>query len=195
MIIERHYIVKRPRDLISTVHTIVYNTVDMAGKTKITIIAALGRKTRAIGKGGDLLWHLPGDLPRFKEITLGHPIIMGRKTFESIGHALPGRTNIVVTREAGWKKEGVLTAHSLPDAIMTAKKEGADIYVMGGGIVYKEALPLADRLLLTLVESDAPGDTFFPEYENLFVQVGHGERLITPEGVTYSYTEWKKGST
>src|SRR3989344_734446 len=117
----------------------------------IAIIAALGEQTRALGKNNELLWHIPDDLKRFKELTLGHPVIMGRKTWESLPpkfRPLPGRTNIVVTRQAGYVAEGAVVADSLETARVGATRApGADeMFVIGGGELYREALPFADRL-------------------------------------------------
>lgn len=142
----------------------------------VVIVAALGRKKRALGYKNKLLWHIPADLKRFKELTLGHPVIMGRKTFESIlamlGKPLPGRTNIVVTRNIDYSYPGVKVATSLEAGFMRALEENpTEIHIGGGAEIYKEALPYTDKLYLTLVESEAYADTFFPEYENLFIPV------------------------
>ena len=141
---------------------------------RISIIAALG-KDRAIGKDNRLLWHIPEDLKRFKTLTLGHPVVMGRKTFESIvtqlGKPLPGRTNIVVTRDTAWRHDGVEVAHTIEDALEKANGIGQEeVFVIGGAQVYTQALPFADRLYLTLVDSDQEGDAFFPPYENIFTK-------------------------
>ncbi len=110
----------------------------------INIIAALG-KDRAIGKHNQLLWHVRADLVRFKEITTGHPIVMGRKTFQSIGRVLPGRTNIVITRDPNWKFDGVTTI-SLDEALEKACALDEEVFVIGGGEIYAQALSRADRL-------------------------------------------------
>jgi dihydrofolate reductase len=143
---------------------------------RISIIAAIG-KNRVLGKNNKLLWQIPDDLKRFKELTLGHPVIMGRKTYESIlaslGKPLPGRTNIVVTRNPEYSvPEGVIVAHSLPEALSYAKDgAGADeIFVGGGGQLYEAALPFVDRLYLTLIDDEQEGDSFFPAYEEQFEQ-------------------------
>lgn len=131
----------------------------------ISLIVAMD-KNRAIGKSGGLPWYLPADLLHFKQITSGHPIIMGNKTFNSIGRTLPKRTNIVVTRRPGSFPEGVLVASSLKEAIDLAKQsEGADeIFVIGGGEVFKESINMADRLYVTEIETEVMGaDIFFPE--------------------------------
>lgn len=139
----------------------------------IAIIVALAAETRGIGNGGELLWHMPGDMKRFKELTTGHPVIMGRKTWESIPlkfRPLPNRTNIVVTRQADYKAEGAIIVDGLSDAFLTAEKAvGADeTFVIGGGELYSATLPYATRLYLTLVDDTAEADTFFPEYEKEF---------------------------
>lgn len=134
----------------------------------ISLIAALGHN-RVIGNGNDLPWHLPGDLAHFKEITSGHPVIMGRKTWESLPEKfrpLPGRANFVVTRSGWYKATGAQTAFSFPEALSYAKEaDGSDeIFVIGGGELYRAALPFASRLYLTLVDDPTPGTVTFPEY-------------------------------
>src|SRR4051812_33776838 len=134
---------------------------------KVSIIVAIDEK-RGIGKNNDLLFRIPEDFKRMKGLSSGHPIIMGRKNFESIGRVLPNRTNIIVTRSNDYTVDGAVVVHSLEEAIEAAKKSpGADeIIVFGGGQIYKEALEkgLVDRLYLTLVKGDFGADTFFPEY-------------------------------
>jgi dihydrofolate reductase len=127
----------------------------------LSIIVAVA-ENGVIGGGNQLLWKLSSDLKRFKELTTGHPIIMGRKTFESIGRALPNRRNIVVTRQGGYAKEGIETAPSLEDAIMRVAGE-PEFFVIGGGELYRQALPHANRIYLTRVHKPFEGDTTFPE--------------------------------
>lgn len=169
----------------------------------ISVIAAIG-KNRELGKNNKLLWKIPGDLIRFKKITTGHTVIMGRKTFESIGKPLVNRTNIVITRDAytfmknhlvsnGVHESGsryrkshqssriqqnkgntqTIVVSSLHEAIELAKEyEKEEIFIIGGGQIYKQALPLTDRLYLTLVDKIYPdADTFFPKYTALFPKV------------------------
>ena len=121
---------------------------------------------RGIGKNNGLMWHIPGELPRFKQITMGHPIIMGRKTFESIGRALPGRINIIVTQNPDFKAQNCKIVVSLDEAIEVAENEpgSKEIFIIGGGQIYQQALTKADRLYLTLVDGDFGADTFFPDY-------------------------------
>ncbi len=131
---------------------------------RISIISAFGRN-RELGKGNELIWRISPDLKRVKELTTGHPIIMGRKTFDSIGRPLPNRTNIVITRSQTCIK-GCLVFNSLTKGIEAAKEIDKDeIFIFGGASVYEEALPLVDRLYLTVIEDeDASADVFFPDY-------------------------------
>ena len=132
---------------------------------KISIIAALDSK-HGIGKNGDLLFKIPEDFKRFKEITMGHPIIMGRKTYKSIGRVLPGRTNIVVTRDMRYEITGAVIVHSLDEALRLASLAQGDdeIFILGGGEIFSQVMDKVDKLYLTLVEGDFKADTFFPEY-------------------------------
>lgn len=136
------------------------------------MVAAMGRG-RVIGKDNALLWHIPDDLKRFKALTLGHPVIMGRKTWESLPERfrpLPGRMNIVVTRQDGYEATGAVVAHSLEDARAAAMRAegGEEVFIIGGAQLYAEALPIAHRLYLTLIDDTKEGDAYFPEYENEF---------------------------
>lgn len=130
----------------------------------ISIIAAIG-KNNAIGRKNQLLWHLSEDLKHFKAITTGHTIVMGDRTFDSIGRPLPNRRNIVVTRNKDFKAEGCEISYSLEEVLDWAKKVPEEVFIIGGGQVYAQALPHADKLYLTLVE-DSPedADTFFGDY-------------------------------
>jgi dihydrofolate reductase len=130
--------------------------------TRLWIIAALA-DNGVIGKGGALPWRLPEDLARFKALTLGHTLIMGRKTFESIGKPLPGRTTVVITRRRDFAAAGVTVAHDPEEAVSLAA--GPDAFVAGGADVYALFLPLAERLYLTRVHGDYDGDTYFPPYD------------------------------
>lgn len=153
-------------------------------KPKISMIAAIG-KNREIGKDNRLLWHIPQDLKRFQKITLGHPVIMGRATFESLGKPLPERTNIIVTRNIDYQKEGCVIAHSLEEAIDLSKtKDQQEIFIIGGGQIYEQGIKLADKLYLTVVKAHFPADTFFPDYSefNRVIYKKEGEYK------QYSYT-------
>lgn len=139
-------------------------------------MVALG-SGRAIGHGNKLLWNIPADLKRFKQLTMGHPVIMGRKTFESIlahlGTPLPGRTNIVLTRDTSYAPQGALVVHSLEDALALASKQSGaeEIHIGGGAELYAQALPFVTRLYLTLIDAEKEADTFFPPYEQEFTKV------------------------
>ena len=127
----------------------------------ITLVVALGRN-REIGKDNQLLWHMPKDLQHFKDITSGHPIVMGRKTYESIGKPLPNRTNIVVSRKQNWFEEGILIVGSLKEALKFAKKIDDEVMVIGGADIFKQTIEVADKLQVTLVDESFEADTFFP---------------------------------
>ena len=128
----------------------------------ITIVVAMGLNNE-IGANNQLLWHLPKDLKHFKEITTGHPIIMGRKTYESIGKPLPNRTNIVVSTKKDWFEEGILIVGSLKEAIKFAKKMDEEIYIIGGGNIYEQTIDLAEKLEVTQVNAELKADIFFPK--------------------------------
>lgn len=159
--------------------------------TYLSIIVAMANN-RAIGKDNQLLWHLPEDLKYFKRVTMGKPIVMGRKTFESIGRPLPGRLNIVVTRQKGWKHKGVKVVHSIDDAMALADAQalidGVDeVMMIGGAELYEAALPEAEKLYLTRVDADIDGDAFFPELnEAEWKEVGR-ESFSASENNPYNY--------
>jgi dihydrofolate reductase len=124
-------------------------------------------ENRAIGKGNHLPWRLSTDLKRFRELTMGHHILVGRKTFQSIGKPLPGRQTIIVTRNEGFKPEGCLIAHSVEDGIRLAQERGeSELFICGGAEIYAQSLHMADRMYLTLVHTVVDADTFFPEWES-----------------------------
>lgn len=130
--------------------------------TRLTIIAAVARNG-VIGHDGGMPWHLPDELAHFKATTMGHTLLMGRRTFESIGRALPGRRTIVVTRDAQWHHSGVETAHSFAQALALAGPAD-EVFVAGGAQVYEQALPFTHRMLLTEVDATPEGDTWFPAW-------------------------------
>jgi dihydrofolate reductase len=160
----------------------------------VSIIVAIQQKDRGIGRGNDLLFKISEDQKRFKLLTTGHVIIMGRKTFESIGRPLPNRTSIVITRNEEWRHEGVLAVQSLAEAVQKARElEQEEIFIIGGSEVYAQALPFADRLYLTVVEGNEEADTFFPPYEMFTKEAERGEDLIDPmTGVTYHHSILEK---
>jgi dihydrofolate reductase len=143
-------------------------------------------QNRLIGGGNDLLWHLPNDLKYFKERTRGFPIIMGRKTFDSLGRPLPGRRNMVITRQADWTAEGVEVFGSLEDAL--AALNGADAFIVGGGEIYRVALPSVDLLYVTEVHAAIDGgDTWFPNYSEGFTETAR-EDHPADERHAYAYS-------
>lgn len=127
----------------------------------ISIIVAVA-ENNAIGFDNHLLWHISEDLKRFKSLTLGHHIIMGRKTYESVGKPLAGRVNIIISRQENYTIDGCLVAKSLEDALELAKQD-SEVFIIGGGEIYKQALSFADKIYLTRVHAGFTGDTFFPE--------------------------------
>lgn len=134
-----------------------------SGPHRLSIIVAMARN-RVIGRDGDLPWHLSADLKRFRKLTTGHAILMGRKTYDSIGRPLPERRSIVITRNAGYHPEGVKIASSVESALSLVRDD-AEAFIIGGATIYEQALPLADRLYVTLVEAEVDGDTSFPEID------------------------------
>lgn len=131
---------------------------------KISLISAIA-ENRAIGKDNRLLWHIPEDMKHFRETTSGHAVIMGQKTYESLGRPLPNRINIIVTFDKGFKAEGCVVLHSLDDAFeYVEKQDEEEVFVIGGGSIYKQTIDRADRLYLTLVKGEFDGDVFFPDY-------------------------------
>ncbi len=129
-------------------------------RPRIVLVAAVS-DNGVIGRDGDMPWHLPDDLKRFKVLTMGYPIVMGRCTWDSIGRPLPGRTNIIMTRDASFASEGISVAHSVDEALVSS---GANtVMIIGGGEIYRMFLPIADRVELTRVHTTLDGDTTFPE--------------------------------
>ena len=129
----------------------------------ISLIAAIG-KNNELGKGNDLIFKMPADMQHFKEITTLHTVLMGRKTFESIGKPLPNRRNVVITRDADYKKDGVEIAHSLSEALDIIGNNDEEVFVIGGGNLYEQTMPISDKLYITHIEAeDRKADVFFPE--------------------------------
>ena len=151
--------------------------------SEIVLVVAIARNG-VIGKDGAIPWHISDDMKRFKELTLGHTVVMGRKTWDSLPRKpLPGRINVVVTRQQDWQAEGAVTAHSLGQA--TAGTSGT-VMVIGGAEIYERALPLATRIELTEVHKDFPGDAFFTLDRKGWHETAR-EDHVTPDGVRYSY--------
>lgn len=142
-----------------------------------------------IGANNAIPWRIPEDMKRFKAITLGKPIVMGRKTWDSFPKKpLPGRTNIVITRDATWKAEGAVVVHSLDEALVRARSENPqEIAIIGGAEIYRQALPLADLIHLTEVHVDAGGDVSIPDFDAAHWRETARENHATPDGLRYSY--------
>jgi dihydrofolate reductase len=159
---------------------------------RLTVIAAMA-ENRVIGRDNTLPWRLPADLAYFKRITLGKAIIMGRRTWESLPGILPHRSHIVVSRDRDYRAQGAQVVHSLEEAIQIAG--GEEVFIVGGAQLYAQALPLADRLLLTLVHAEIDGDTRFPEFEGLRWRLVGCERHAADERNRYDYSfcEWRRG--
>lgn len=154
-------------------------------KPLISLIAAMANN-RVIGKDNAMPWHLPADLGHFKTVTLGKPIIMGRKTYESIGRPLPGRKNIVISRDSSYTIEGCETANSLDEAIELVS-DVEEIMIIGGGHLYSQTLPHADRLYLTFIDLNVDGDTQFPEFEHLELTEVKREKHLKDDKNPYDY--------
>ncbi len=160
-------------------------------QTRVSAIAAIGRN-RELGRGNDLIWRIPADLKYVKNLTMGHPLIMGRKTYESIGRPLPGRTMIVVSRTA-LDIPGCTVTPSVEAALEYARSiETEEIFIFGGAQIYEAALPFTDRLCLTQIDAEDIGaETYFPPYEELFIKktlIEEGEW----EGVTYAHIDFER---
>jgi len=152
---------------------------------RISIIAAIARN-RVIGINNTLPWHLPEDLKRFRALTMGHHIVMGRKTYESLGRLLPGRTTVIVSRQKNYAVEGAKVAYSLQQAIALSAGD-SEVFVIGGAELYKEALELADRLYLTEINPEFEGDAYFPEFERTAWAATESEQHVSADGLNYSY--------
>lgn len=161
-------------------------------KPRVSLIVAMA-KNRVIGANNTLPWHLPADLKHFKALTTGHHIVMGRKTFDSIGKALPGRTSVVITRNADYFVPGVIVTNSL-EAALSACGADKEIFVIGGAEIFIQALGLADTLYITEIKRDVAGDVSFPEFDKKEWQeisraIHHQE---TPEPLEYHFVEYRR---
>lgn len=153
--------------------------------TMVSVIVAVG-DGGVIGGNGGLLWHISEDLRMFRRVTTGHPVVMGRRTFASLGRPLPGRTNVVVTRNSSWRSDGVVAVGSLEQALAIFPSE-EEVFVIGGGEIYARAMPLADRLYLTRVYARFEGDVFFPEWEPSEWRLVSSERFERGEVFTHPF--------
>lgn len=165
-------------------------------KPNVSIVAAIAGKNRALGMNGQLVVRISDDLKRFKEITSGHAIIMGRKTYESIGRLLPNRKNFIVTKNADMNVPDAIMCASLEEAIekawmheLAGPNKNKEIFLIGGGEIYKQGLPYTNKLYLTLVESDAEGDVFFPDYSEFKKVLSREDRVDEKTGLKYSWID------
>ncbi|WP_099362819.1 dihydrofolate reductase [Fredinandcohnia onubensis] len=153
----------------------------------ISLLVAMDRN-QLIGKDNDLPWRLPADLAYFKRVTMGHPIIMGRKTFDSIGRPLPGRENIIVTRDTSYEAEGCKVIHSIEEIVSMNQQTDQELFVIGGAEIFKEILPHSDRLYITEINEEFKGDTYFPTFDKSKWKVISEEQGIKDEKNPYDYT-------
>ncbi|WP_257352357.1 dihydrofolate reductase [Pseudalkalibacillus decolorationis] len=149
----------------------------------ISLLVAVA-KNRVMGKDNDLPWHLPEDLKWFKNVSMGHTIIMGRNTYESIGKPLPGRKNVIITTDKSYIAEGCIVTHSIEEAL---EQNGEEQIVIGGAQVFKQVLPITDRIYLTQIDEEFEGDTFFPELDESEWEVTSKEKGIKNEKNPYDY--------
>jgi dihydrofolate reductase len=161
-----------------------------SGAPRIYLVAAVARNG-VIGAAGKLPWHLPEDLQHFKQLTLNHPVIMGRRTWESLGKPLPGRDNIVITRKPGYAAPGASVAASLEAAIALCTGEPV-AFVIGGAEIYAAALPLADGLVLTEIQSIFEGDRYFPEWDRKAWRVSQKETHTSAGGVRFDFVLYER---
>jgi dihydrofolate reductase len=152
----------------------------------LSLIVAMS-ENRVIGRNGRLPWHLSSDLRRFKQLTLGHHLVMGRRTFEAIGRLLPGRISVVITRQAGYQAAGALAAGNLDAALGLTAGDG-EVFVVGGAEIYRLALPAADRIFLTLVHAQLEGDAFFPAWDEAAWHLVESTRHPRDDRNEYAYS-------
>jgi len=153
----------------------------------VTIMAAIA-ENNALGKDNQLIWHLPADLKRFKKTTLNHAVIMGRKTYESLGKPLPNRTNILITRDKNYKAEGCVVVNSLKKSLKIALKVDENPFILGGAEIYKQAMPFADKLDITFVHHKFEADVFFPEIDKTIWKETSRENFKADENNKYDYS-------
>lgn len=157
----------------------------VAAKPRLSLIVAMA-KNRIIGANGKIPWHLPNELQLFKSVTMGHHIIMGRKTYESINRLLPGRTTVIVTRQKNYSIPGAKIAHTLDEAVALCAGD-SEIFVIGGGELYRAAMPRADRLYLTVVDAEPVGDTRMPEFDPAQWRISSTQRYTKDERHAHDY--------
>ena len=158
--------------------------------TQLSTIVAIANN-RVIGINNTLPWHLPEDLKRFRALTTGHHIIMGRKTYESLGRLLPGRTTVIVTRNQDYKVAGALVANSLQDAIAQSKGDD-EAFLIGGAELYQDGLKLSDKLYITEIDLDVAGDAHFPDFDRSDWQEMAREAHVSEKGLKFSYVTYQR---
>lgn len=158
-----------------------------SGGWQLAIAVAVGENL-AIGKDNQLLWHMPADLKFFKQTTSGHTVVMGRKTFDSVGRPLPNRRNIIITRDTALKIDGVEVVNSLEEAIYITENEEKPVFIVGGAEIYRQALPKTDILYLTTIHHNFDADTFFPEFDRNEWELVSSEPHKADEKNKYDYT-------
>jgi dihydrofolate reductase len=159
----------------------------------IALVAAVARGG-VIGRDGGVPWHLPEDLARFRSLTTGHAVVMGRRTWDSLPERfrpLPGRRNIVVTRDPDWRADGAERAGSLDDGLAHAAEE-TSVFVIGGAQIYRQALPLADELLLTEIDLEVEGDAFFPEFDRAAFDERSREPHVAEDGTRFAFVDYSR---
>ncbi|MFT4652887.1 MAG: dihydrofolate reductase [Patiriisocius sp.] len=164
---------------------------------KISMIAAMA-KNRVIGKDNKMPWHLSADLKHFKSVTLGKPVIMGRKTYESIGKALPGRKNIVITANQAYSLSDAIVVHSCDSALRIASLEAPEVMIIGGGAIYEAFLPKAEQLFLTFIDLEIEGDTQFPDYKKAgsWIELEReAHKIDDKNGYNYTFVKLAREST
>lgn len=159
----------------------------------ISMICAIARNN-VIGANNSLIWHIPSDLKRFKKITSGHTIIMGRKTFEALPGVLPKRKHIIITRDKNYNvdNENVEIFHSVDDVLKQFKNSSEEVFIIGGGQIYKQFLPYADKLYLTILEKEFEGDTYFPEVNKDEWITEEKSEVITENDIDYYFIDLKR---
>ncbi|KAA0965875.1 dihydrofolate reductase [Sporosarcina sp. ANT_H38] len=157
----------------------------------ISLLVAHG-PDRVIGLNNELPWHIPEDLAYFKKMSMGKAMVMGRKTFESIGRPLPGRLSIIVTRNEAYTAEGAVVVHTLKEAVIKAEEYSKEVMIIGGAEIFRETLGIADRLYITYIQKEYEGDTFFPSYGPEWELVSTSEDHFTEDEIPYSFLVYEK---
>lgn len=158
----------------------------------LCVIVAMA-KNRVIGIHNTLPWHLPEDFKHFKALTMGHPIIMGRKTYESIGRPLPGRTTVIVSRDPAYRVQGCVNVQSI-DAAIAACADQTEVFCVGGAEMYAQVLPRADRLYLTEIQAEFEGDAWFPAFDPAQWREVERQALVSPEGLGYHFVTYSRAA-